>query len=268
MISSLNFYQLYVGIILSIGVVYFSYKFKFLNKSGSVATFILAVLVFGFGGWQWSIPILVFFILSSLLSKTGKQRKLKFKDTFEKSGIRDYTQVISNGGLAAIYILVFIFSADEKYFEYYLVALASATADTWATEIGILLNTKPRLITTFKKVNPGVSGAISIPGTLASFMGSLILVLSGYFFVPNLNLLDLLILSAAGFSGSIFDSILGATYQAQYQCINCESYTEKKIHCESKAIKTRGFTFLNNDMVNILSSLLAVIFYYFISKTI
>lgn len=258
----INTSQLLLSAALAGAIVYLSYKVKFLNISGSVATFILAILVFGFGGLQWAVPILVFFILSSLLSKTGKRQKEQFKNTFEKTGVRDYMQVIANGGLAGFFVLLNLLYPDPLFYQLYLVALAACTADTWATEIGVLFHSKTRMITNFKEVQPGASGAISFYGTLASLIGSLVLALSGYCF--SINLAQFYLITLAGFSGSIFDSFLGATFQGQYKCTICRSYTEKRTHCNDKTIRITGFNWLTNDLVNILSSFMAVLLYLLI----
>jgi len=263
MITSIDLSQLISGIVFGFVLVGLSYKFKFLTISGSVATFILAVLIYGFGGWPWTVPILVFFILSSLLSKTGKTQKQKFKNTFEKTGIRDYTQVIANGGLAGIFLLIWIFYPNPLFYSLYLVALSSATADTWATEIGVLSTSKPILITNFKKVEPGVSGGISLYGTSASFVGSFFLALSGYLFTKDLN--STILIGISGFSGSLIDSILGSTIQSQYKCSICQSYTEKKLHCETITNKISGLNWFNNDLVNIFSAIAACGIFYVLS---
>ena len=70
-------------------VAFSSFKLNFLDAGGSCATFLLASFVFGIGRWTFSVPILTFFILSSVLSKIGKKRKEKFVSVFEKSSRRD-----------------------------------------------------------------------------------------------------------------------------------------------------------------------------------
>lgn len=264
MFANFDLTQIISGTFWGLLLVVLSYKFKFLTVSGSIATLILAVLVFGFGGWAWTVPILVFFILSSLLSKTGKSQKEKFKNTFEKTGVRDYTQVIANGGLAGLFVIIWIFNPEPIFYQLYLVALATATADTWATEVGVLSKSGPHLITTFKKVEPGVSGGISFYGTVASFLGSLTLALSGYIF--NRDITVTILIAISGFLGSLIDSLLGATIQGQYKCNICNSYTEKKLHCKSATIKTKGLNWFNNDLVNIFSAIGASLLFLILSK--
>ena len=52
------------------------------------------------------------------------------------------------------------------------------------------------------------------------------------------------------------DSILGATMQAMYYCPACEKETERRIHnCGTWTRPMRGFTWLNNDVVNFIATL-------------
>ena len=69
--------QLLTGIVFALIISLVSFRFKVLSSSGSVATFLLAAIIYGIGGWKWTIPILIFFITSSLLSKIGKIQKKK-----------------------------------------------------------------------------------------------------------------------------------------------------------------------------------------------
>ena len=57
----------------------------------------------------------------------------------------------------------------------------------------------------------------------------------------------------AGFAGSLVDSLLGATRQAIFFCPSCQKETEKHpVHtCGMHTDLKRGWTWLNNDWVNV-----------------
>jgi uncharacterized protein (TIGR00297 family) len=130
-------------------------------------------------------------------------------------------------------------------------ALAAVNADTWATELGVLNPTPPRMITNLgKRVEKGTSGGVSFFGTLASLLGAFIIALPAAVFADNWSLL--LLISFAGLAGSLFDSLLGATVQAMYYCPTDQKETEKHpLHtCGTQTIHIRGWKWLDNDWVN------------------
>ena len=246
-----------LGLFLSLVVAYLSYKVEFLTLSGAVVTFLLAGFIFGLGGWKWSIPILAFFILSSILSKVRKKKNTDVDFYFEKTGVRDHWQVIANGGLGGILILLNQMSPNEIYYYAYLASLAAVCADTWATEIGTMYPAKTVNILTFKEIAQGVSGGISFRGTFGAFLGAFVIAISGMFWVKA-TLFYFALVSFAGLLGSIFDSLLGATVQLQNQCVVCEKITERQIHCGAETKYFRGLKWLNNDIVNLSAGLFGI----------
>ncbi|MBN1480976.1 DUF92 domain-containing protein [candidate division KSB1 bacterium] len=245
-----------LGMGLALVIALLSFRLRFLNDGGAVALFLLGTLIFGVGRWTFSVPILAFFVFSSLLSKMGGKRKNVLQNVFEKSGRRDAAQVLANGGIAGLMLIFWYFAKIDFFYVLYIASLAAVTADTWATEIGVLAKKPPRSILTFKPVAMGTSGGISWLGTLGSAAGSLVIVCVGFLFSPHSSprLLGwkegLLVLCSGVFAGLV-DSYLGATIQAQFQCPVCGKITEKKVHCENRKTKfVRGLAWINNDVVN------------------
>ncbi len=241
--------QFLIAFALAILIAVISYKLKFLSLNGAVGTFILAVIIFGVGGWRWTLPILIFFVLSSLISKIGKRKKENFEFIFEKSSTRDFYQVMANGGIAGLIAVIYQFSQNEIFYFAYLGSISAATFDTWATEIGTLFSTKPRLLTNFKRVEPGTSGAVSLKGSLGGLIGSIIIFSSAMLWI-KFNFAGLLVVVLSGLFGGFVDSFLGSTLQAQYRCNVCSKTTEKKFHCGNLTSLVRGKRWINNDFVN------------------
>ncbi|RIK79036.1 hypothetical protein DCC62_06495 [candidate division KSB1 bacterium] len=73
-----------MGELLAMAVAAISYRVKFLDLSGALATFVLGSFVFGLGGWKFSLPLLAFFVLSSMLSRLGAARKRAANKNFQK----------------------------------------------------------------------------------------------------------------------------------------------------------------------------------------
>ena len=169
--------------------------------------------------------------------------------------------------MGAILALVFSRYPDPLLFAAFLGVLGTVNADTWATEIGILSPTPPRLITTGQQVSPGTSGGITSLGLWASVAGALLIgtmatVLSqGWSLINGLGWMNRavsysLLAIMGGLAGSVFDSLLGATVQGTYYCPQCAKQTESPVHhCGQVTHPVRGWAWLNNDVVNFLSSI-------------
>ncbi len=252
-----------LGVFLGAGAALLSYRLQFLTASGSAAMFLLAAVIFGFGGWKWTVPILTFFILSSLLSRMGKAAKSRYDMVFEKGSQRDYAQVLANGGVAGLMMILYMFLGREEIYLFYLAVLAAATADTWATELGTLSRQTPRLITSGKPVPPGTSGGITLMGLFSALIGALTILLAGLYFMGDslqllLPLISLLVV-LSGWLASLVDSVLGATLQVQYRCPECGGITEKQRHCQNtETMAISGVHWIDNDMVNFFSTLSAL----------
>jgi uncharacterized protein (TIGR00297 family) len=248
--------QILYGFILAIIVAYLAYRAHSLNKSGVFAATFVGTIIFGVGGWPWAILLLTFFITSSGLSRAFKNRKQRLNEKFSKGHERDAGQVFGNGGLATFFAALHAFYPESIIpWLGFAASLAAVNADTWATELGVLNPTPPRLITDLRKrVEKGTSGGISLFGTLASLLGSAVIALFAVLLSPggSLNAYYFLLITAAGLAGSLFDSLLGATVQAMYYCPTDQKETEKHpLHtCGTQTVHIRGWKWLNNDWVN------------------
>ncbi len=249
-----------IGIILSLIVVLISVKLKFLTLDGGIATFLLAANVFGLGGLKYTIPILTFFVLSSLLSKIKNINKSKAELYYEKSGVRDWGQVMANGGIAGIIVIANSIFSNEVFYILYVASIATVCADTWSTEIGTLIKTNTYNVLSLKKISPGESGGVSVIGTIGGILGSIVVFFSAISYSKYDNLKFFLIILLSSFLGNLVDSLLGATLQAKYQCSICGKITESKIHCKIDTKFVKGISYINNDTVNVVASLIGVLF--------
>lgn len=257
--------QILYGFILAAIVAYVAYRAHSLNKSGAIAATIVGAVVFGMGGLQWAILLMTFFITSSGLSRAFKQRKQGLSEKFSKGHERDAGQVFGNGGLATLFAAIHVLYPDSIVpWIGFAASLAAVNADTWATELGVLNPTPPRMITDLRKrVEKGTSGGISLWGTGASLLGAAVIALPAVLLSPlgALNINYFLLITTAGLSGSLFDSLLGATVQAMYYCPTDQKETEKHpLHtCGTETVHIRGWRWLSNDWVNFACGALGVI---------
>ena len=234
--------------------------FRLLTITGASATFVVGFVTFGLGGGKFTIPLLTFFLTSSLLSRAGRRRKAGAIAHASKGAARDYAQVLANGGAATAIVLLFWQEAHHWPIEHtryllmlYLAALATVNADTWATEIGGLSRSAPRLLSNWKPAQPGASGAVTPLGLAAALAGSLTVTAAGWL-VWRLSPPEFIAVCWAGFLGSFVDSILGASLQALYRHPVTGQLTERTLVEGVQTVKVRGLAWINNDVVNFLAS--------------
>lgn len=244
-----------LGFILAVVISGLAFWLKALSVSGFLAAVVLGTLVFGLGGLEWAILLVAFFASSSVLSRLFSRRKAHLQAVFSKGGRRDAGQVWANGGVAgALAVLHALFPGELWLWVAYVGSLAAVNADTWATELGVLNRTPPRLITTLRVVERGTSGGISSTGTLAALGGAGLIALLAWLLVPGSSWLTVVGITLAGLAGSLVDSILGAACQAIYFCPVCQKETERHpMHtCGNATSPLRGWRWMDNDLVNIL----------------
>jgi uncharacterized protein (TIGR00297 family) len=273
------------GFLFAMAISLAAWRLGSLSRSGAAAAVVLGTLVFGLGGLEWAILLVAFFVSSSGLSHLFKNRKQSLAGTFSKGAQRDAGQVLANGGCAGLAVLIHIVRPELAWpWIAFSGILAAVNADTWATELGVLSPTRPRLITTLQPVERGTSGGISLVGTLASLAGALLIGLLSVLFRPGQAPLPLnaqanlppgvlqflagwLIIGGAGLLGSLVDSLLGATLQTIYYCPACAKETEHHpLHtCDTPTTLLRGLPWLDNDGVNaacgLVGGLAALVFF-------
>jgi uncharacterized protein (TIGR00297 family) len=158
-----------IGFLLGMLIAFLAWRMRALSASGAAAAALVGGLIFGLGGIAWAMLLLAFFISSSGLSKAFARRKAGVSEKFSKGNRRDWGQVLANGGLGALLVIIHAaFPAQSWPWLAYAGAMAAVNADTWATELGVLNRDKPRLITTGREVEPGTSGGVSVVGTAAA----------------------------------------------------------------------------------------------------
>jgi len=246
--------QLPLGFLLAIIIAYFAYRAHSLSQSGAYASALVGTIIFGLGGLPWAILLLTFFITSTALTRAFKKRKQGLNEKFSKGGQRDAGQVFGNGGAATLFAaLHFFFPSALWPWLGFAAALASVNADTWATELGVLNPTQPRMITDLRRrVEKGTSGGVSLWGTGAALLGASVIGALAAIFSPADHRTIFLLIIVSGLLGSLFDSLLGATVQAMYFCPADQKETEKHpLHtCGTPTVHIRGWTWLDNDWVN------------------
>jgi len=252
------------GLVISALIAWLAYRRGALTQSGAAGAILTGTIIFGFGGWDWGLLLIAFFVSSSLLTRYKETAKAQVADQFAKGGPRDLWQALANGGLAALLALGFGLTGGTHWLLLFAFvgAIAEANADTWATELGVLSPETPRMINTRKPVAPGTSGGVTWDGTGAALAGAALIgglaMLFRWIGKTPLNVAVMLmpIGALAGMIGSLVDSLLGATVQGIYYCDTCGKETERELHrCGNRTRRVRGWRVLNNDWVNWIGTL-------------
>jgi uncharacterized protein (TIGR00297 family) len=175
-------------------------------------------------------PLILLFVLTFEATRLGKVRKRTAGLAESRNG-RNAGQIIANLGVAGFFCTVKsgyvaswfsggIGTYNGEHSGWYwgifwlpsLAALAEATADTVSSEIGQAFGNRPFLLTTFRQVQPGTDGAVSLLGSLTGIVAAAIVAFSG---MPAMGMScgECSVAFAAGVAGLFFDSLLGATVE-------------------------------------------------------
>jgi len=198
----------YVILLFVLGFI--TYRRKSLDLFGSAVMIVMGIVIIFSAGANWLLLIVLFLVMSLLATKFSKKYKMSLGE-FE--GRRTSKNVISNGVVAC-----FMAAFGGYYLPFvggFIGAIATATADTLASEIGVL-DPHPRLITTLQKVDPGTNGAISVLGTVSGIAGATIIGIAAYLLNIMHDPIFVIVVSViSGTIGCFIDSILGALFENQ-----------------------------------------------------
>lgn len=259
--------QIGMGLLLSTAIGGLAYWRQSLTMGGWAGAILTGTATMGFGGWAWGLALITFFVSSSALSHYKERiKEQRAAEKFAKGGRRDLAQALANGGVGALLALLYaLLGGPAVLLALFAGVMATVTADTWATELGVLSPHRPRLITSGRPVEPGTSGGISVLGTSASALGGLLIGLvmflsvgAGQLITGQATAWPWWLLPAGllgGLGGSLADSLMGATVQAIYRYPSGKE-TEKVVGKDGTPNTfVRGWRWMNNDMVNLISSL-------------
>lgn len=241
-----------------------SYKSKQLTLGGSFAAFLVGLIptyVLGFGALA---TLLLFFIAAGVLGKIAKKIcTVDVMKIHKKGGTRDAMQVYANGFMALLAGLLYALNPTMSFLVMFGSAVGEAASDTFASEVGILSKTKPVSIITGKPMTPGLSGAVSPLGLASGLLGAVLIGLCFWgCFLPLApkSAAYASVVALSSFFGCLIDSVLGATVQAHYYDEVNDRITERSEVDGRTLVLERGVRWIDNDMVNFMSNVIAALF--------
>jgi uncharacterized protein (TIGR00297 family) len=244
-----------IGLVLAAWIALLARRARALAPSGAAAAIVVGTTAVA-AGWAWGIVLIAYFATSTALSHSGRAKKERRTSSIvAKGGERDAAQVLANGAILSVSAVAMIAHPAPIWFALGVGSLAASAADTWATEVGTLYGRAPRSILTGRRVSTGTSGGVTGIGLMGAIAGALFLSLVAWATGAELNVARAI--AVGGVAGAVIDSILGATVQARRWCEACERETERLVHdCGAPTRASRGLVWLDNDVVNLVSSAL------------
>jgi uncharacterized protein (TIGR00297 family) len=202
------------AVALNAAVAWLGYLAHTVRFSGALTGAVIGILIYAGLGWRGWTLLLITFIAASGASRMGLTRKRLLGVAEEKEGRRGAGNAMANTGVAAIAAVIALMSTHSDAARLaFAAALTAGGSDTIASEIGKAFGRRTWSVSSFARVPPGTSGAMSIEGTLAGVLGAIGLggAAAGLGVVPGAALGPIVLGATAG---SLLESWLGATLEA------------------------------------------------------
>jgi uncharacterized protein (TIGR00297 family) len=194
-----------------------SSRARMLDATGSKAAALLGLIVGGLGHWTWLLILLGFLLSSHKATKWRFDEKTALGLCESSDGHRGWTNVVANGAIPGLICIYAYLSEDWTNVVWIFgAAVAVAASDTFASEIGCL-DSRVRMITTFKPCQQGENGGFSPNGQLAAAVGSSVVALLtalAWWLTVDAGEVEAMqltgVLALIGWLGCQIDSYLGA----------------------------------------------------------
>ncbi|PON69829.1 hypothetical protein PanWU01x14_086130 [Parasponia andersonii] len=220
-----------------------------LSLSGIAAAFLLGTLTWRAFGPSGFLLVATYFVIGTAVTKVKMAQKEAQGVAEKRKGRRGPGSVIGSSTAGCICAFLSIFGVGGMaYYRLwrlgFVASFCTKLSDTVSSEIGKAYGKTTYLVTTFKVVPRGTEGAVSVEGTFAGLLASILLACVGCL-MGEINAPEAAICVLASQIANLGESIIGAALQ------------EKE-----------GFRWLNNDAVNVINismgSVLAVLIQQFV----
>lgn len=245
-----------VPIIVTPMIIAFASSRRALTNAGIAVAILMDIIVSAAFG-NFGFVVLASFFVGSIIIDKIKKKARQNAHIEAKGSHRDAVQVIANGAVGTTCAIVFVFTKDVPWLVGFICAFAEAFSDTVASGLGAFAK-RTYDIFRLRPATKGISGGISIVGTLSSLAGAFLISALAFCFLPAADALPVfLICGACAFLGAFLDSFFGSVLQVKYRCTVCGSLTERRSHCANPTTRHSGISWIDNDVVNILGGLCA-----------
>ncbi|MBI4481508.1 MAG: DUF92 domain-containing protein [Acidobacteria bacterium] len=183
---------------------------RWVSWSGFAGGVVIGTLIYWSLDWKGFLLLVVFFVLGSATSRYRYHTKPAAQEAGGRRGAR---HAVANGLVPAVLALAALFFSEQerasRLWIGYVASVATAAADTVATELGQVFGKHPLLLPAFRPVPVGTVGAISMAGSALGVAAALLIVQLAYW-VELVSWPQAAIALMAAAAGSLAESYLAA----------------------------------------------------------
>ena len=199
-------------------------RLPLLTRAGWVHAGALGTILLGSLGWQGWFAVVLYLVLGSAVTKLGFRDKQRRGLAEARGGSRGPENVWGSAATGAALALLIGAGVEPRsvLLVGFAASFAAKLADTFGSEIGKRWGRTTVLITSFRRVPPGTEGAISLEGTLASALGSLLMsvLMLALQLLPSWPVTGLVML--IGLVATLAESWFGALVQDRFDWMSNE----------------------------------------------
>ncbi|XP_076904794.1 protein VTE6, chloroplastic-like [Bidens hawaiensis] len=224
-----------------------------LSLPGIGAAFLLGTLIWRAFGPSGFLLVAVYFVIGTGVTKVKMAQKEAQGVAEKRKGRRGPGSVIGSSAAGCVCALLSVYGGGDKTFARlcelgFVASFCTKLSDTVSSEIGKAYGKTTYLVTTFKVVPRGTEGAVSVEGTVAGVLASILLA-SVACFLGEIKMAEAVICVLASQIANVGESVIGAVLQDK-----------------------EGFKWLNNDAVNVinisLGCILAILIQQFVLQNL
>ena len=206
---------------------------KLLTTAGWVHAWILGVLIWGCLGWQGYVIVVFYFLAGSGVTRIGMAEKEAAGIAEKRGGARGPENVWGSALTATlcalgVFAIQFLFPDTDELLIWvpllllgYVASFSTKLSDTCGSEVGKAYGKRTFLITTLQPVPKGTEGAVSLEGTLAGIVASVLVAAIAYF-IGLIDGLGIIWCVIAAFIATNLESVIGATLQSKLSWLTNE----------------------------------------------
>ena len=209
---------------------------KLLTNLGYLNAWLLGILIWGSLGWQGYTVVMFYFLVGSSVTRIGLAEKEAQGIAEKRSGMRGPENVWGSALVGAVCAIASLFAPSlwqGLLILAYVASFSTKLSDTTASEVGKAYGKRTFLITTLQPVARGTEGAVSLEGTIAGILASVVIASVGWV-IGLITPLGLVLCTVAAFVATNLESLIGATLQEK-------------------------FTWLTNEVVNIINTFIGAV---------